>query len=254
MKVISWNVNGIRAVSKKGFVEIVKEMNPDVLCLQETKAQVEQLGEEITNIEGYDSFFASAVRKGYSGTVVYTKKKPLSVQVGIAIDEFDDEGRTLTLEYDDFYVINTYVPNSQAKLVRLDFRKKYNDSLWQFAKELSVNKEVILCGDLNVAHNEIDIKNPKSNMNNPGFFIDERIKFGEFLGMGFVDTFRALHPDEIKYSWWSYRFSARDKNIGWRLDYVVVSKGLIDKVKTAFIDNDVFGSDHCPVGIEFDLK
>lgn len=252
MRIISWNVNGIRAVAKKGFDKFVLEYNPDVLCIQETKAQEDQLDESIKNIGDYHSYFHSAVKKGYSGTAIYSKKKPLAVLYGLGIEEFDNEGRVLTAEYDSVFVISVYVPNAQPGLVRIEYRERFNDALLRFVSDLhsEYGKDVVICGDLNVAHNEIDLKNPGPNRGNPGFSDEERSKFNELLDAGYIDTFRHFHPEEVKYSWWSYRFSARAKNIGWRIDYVVVNKNLLPKIKEAEIHNEVLGSDHCPVGIE----
>lgn len=252
MKVISWNVNGIRAVAKKGFDTFILEYNPDVLCIQETKAQQEQLDESLLSIGDYHSYFHSAEKKGYSGTAIYSKKKPLSVQYGIGVEEFDCEGRVLTAEYDDVFVISVYVPNAQPGLVRIEYRERFNDALLQFVENLRTEygKDIVICGDLNVAHNEIDLKNPGPNRGNPGFSDEERAKFNELLDAGYIDTFRHFYPEVVKYSWWSYRFSARAKNIGWRIDYVVVNKDAIKRVKSAKIHNEVLGSDHCPVSIE----
>lgn len=249
MKIVSWNVNGIRAVEKKGFVESITTLAPDIFCLQETKAQPDQLTNEIKNISGYTAYFHSAVKKGYSGTATYTKIAPSCVIEGIGVEEIDNEGRVLTLEFDEYFVVNTYTPNAQPGLVRIDFRLRYQEALLAFLKELEQKKPVILCGDLNVAHNEIDLKNPKSNKGNPGFSDEEREAFNTLLDNGFIDTFRELHPEEIKYSWWSYRFSARDKNIGWRIDYFVVSKKFFENIAQAEIHNEILGSDHCPVSI-----
>lgn len=250
MILISWNVNGIRAVEKKGFIDIVKEYYPDVLCLQETKAQEDQLSDELKNIDGYESYFFSAVKKGYSGTAIYTRHKPLNIIKGIGIEEIDSEGRVLTIELEDFFVVTAYVPNAQAELARIDYRLNYESEIIKFLKKLEESKPVILCGDLNVAHEEIDLKNPKSNKNNPGFSDQERNAFTNLLSEGFIDTFRALHPDVVKYSWWSYRFSARAKGIGWRIDYFVTSKSLQPRILEAEIHNEVLGSDHCPVSIK----
>lgn len=254
MRIVSWNVNGLRAVAKKGFDEFLLEYNPDVLCVQETKAQVDDLSGEHKEIGEYYSFFHSAKKKGYSGVAIYSKKKPLTVIEGIGIEEFDDEGRVLTAEFDNVFVLSVYVPNAQPALVRIEYRKRFNDALLKFMDNLQekYGKNVVLCGDLNVAHNEIDLKNPGQNRGNPGFSDEEREKFNELLDAGYIDTFRNLHPEKIKYSWWSYRFSARAKNIGWRIDYVIVNKELMKKVKEAEILNEVLGSDHCPVEIELD--
>jgi exodeoxyribonuclease-3 len=250
MNLISWNVNGIRAIAKKDFAEQVEELNPDVLCLQETKAQQSQVEEAIDHINGYHVFTNSAERKGYSGTAILSKKEPIDLIYGIGIEEHDNEGRVISAEFDDFYVVTSYVPNSGRELVRLDYREKWDKDFLAFLKELEKKKPVILCGDLNVAHQPIDIARPKSNYNKSAGYTQKEIDgMTRFLESGFVDTFREFHPDEVKYSWWSYRMNARGKNIGWRLDYFLVSEGLISNVKESFILNDYFGSDHCPVGI-----
>lgn len=250
MKIMSWNVNGLRAIAKKGFHEFLQDCSPDILCIQETKAQFKDLTDHHTTIDGYEAYFYSAQKRGYSGTAIYSKKKPLQVIEGLGIEKFDNEGRVLTAEYEDFFVISCYVPNAQPGLARIDYREEFNDELKQFMKQLEKKKPVILCGDLNVAHNEIDLKNPGPNKGNPGFSDEERTKFTELLESGFVDTFRYFHPTTVKYSWWSYRFSARSKNIGWRIDYVVVSKKLVGIIKKAQIHNEIVGSDHCPVSIQ----
>jgi len=252
MKLMTWNVNGIRAIAKKGFEIFLREYNPDILCLQETKAQEDQLDNSLKNIEDYHSFFFSAKKKGYSGVAIYSKKKPLSVIKGIGVEEFDDEGRVLSLEFEDFFVLSIYVPNAQPELARIEFRKKFNDELLKFVKNLEIefSKPVILCGDFNVAHQEIDLKNPKANRGNPGFSDEEREKFSELLKNDFIDVFRFLNPEKIKYSWWSYRFNARTKNIGWRIDYIIVSSNLIQDIVKVDMLNEVLGSDHCPVCIQ----
>jgi len=251
MKLISWNDNGLRAVVKKDFAGIVKDLDADIFSIQETKLQAGQLDLELA---GYHQYYFYAKKKGYSGTAVFVKKEPISVKQGIGIEEFDDEGRTLTLEYPEFYLINSYTPNSQPKLKRVDYRMRYDDALRDYMLKLSADKPVILCGDLNVAHEEIDLKNPKSNHKNPGFSDQEREKFTELLDSGFIDSFRSLHPDEEKYSWWSYRFNARKNNAGWRIDYFVVSNNGKDLIQNADILNDVFGSDHCPIELDLNLK
>ncbi len=252
MKIITWNVNGIRAVAKKNLHEFLLEYNPDVFCVQETKAQEDQLGEEITAIGDYYSFFFSAKKKGYSGVAIYSKKKPLSLIKGISVEEFDDEGRVLTAEFENYFVLSVYVPNAQPELARIDYRKRFNDELLNFVSNLEkkYSKPVVICGDLNVAHNEIDLKNPKANRFNPGFSDEEREKFSELLDSGYIDIFRHFNPDKIRYSWWSYRFNARSKNIGWRIDYILISKSAIENVKKVDILNEVLGSDHCPVCVE----
>jgi len=251
MKLISWNVNGLRAVVKKDFAEIVKDLDADIFSIQETKLQEGQLDLELA---GYHQYYFYAKKKGYSGTAVFVKNEPLSVKQGLGIEEFDDEGRTLTLEYPDFYLINSYTPNSQPKLKRVDYRMRYDDALRDYMLKLSADKPVILCGDLNVAHEEMDLKNPKSNHKSPGFSDQEREKFTELLDSGFIDSFRSLHPDEIKYSWWSYRFNARKNNAGWRIDYFVVSNNGQKLIENADILNDVFGSDHCPIELDLNVK
>ena len=244
MKFISWNVNGLRACVGKGFESIFNELDADFFCLQETKMQAGQLDLAFL---GYDSYWNFAEKKGYSGTAIYTKHKPLSVRYGIGIEEHDHEGRVITLEYEDFFFITVYVPNAQDGLKRLDYRMKWEDDFLSYIKELDKQKPVIFCGDLNVAHEEIDLKNPKTNHNNPGFTDEEREKFSTLLQSGFKDTFRTLHPDDPTYSWWSYRFHAREKNVGWRIDYFVVSERLMPQVTSASILTEVMGSDHCPV-------
>lgn len=249
MRFISWNVNGIRACKQKGFDDFFKEINADFFSIQETKCQEGQID---LNVEGYYTYMNSAIKKGYSGTAIFTKHKPLSVFYGIGDEgKYNDEGRVITLEYDNFYLVNAYVPNAQEELKRLDFRMGYEDDLRNYL--LSLNKPVIYCGDLNVAHERIDIKNPDSNTKNPGFSIEERTKFTELLAAGFKDTFRTLYPDTVKYSWWSYRFNARSNNAGWRIDYFVVSNSIMDKVVDSKIHNEVFGSDHCPVELEINI-
>ena len=244
MKFISWNVNGLRACVGKGFDTIFNELDADFFYLQETKMQAGQLDLPFL---GYESYWNYAEKKGYSGTAIYTKHKPLSVRYGIGIEEHDHEGRVITLEYEDFFFITVYVPNAQDGLRRLDYRMKWEDDFLGYIKELDRQKPVIFCGDLNVAHEEIDLKNPKTNHNNPGFTDEERGKFTTLLQSGFKDTFRTLHPDDETYSWWSYRFHAREKNIGWRIDYFVVSERLMPQVTSASIHTEIMGSDHCPV-------
>ncbi len=250
MRMISWNVNGFRACLKKGFADFFGEIDSDIFCVQETKMQE---GQSDFSPEGYYQYYNSARKKGYSGTAVFTKIKPLSVTTGME-GKYDDEGRLITLEYDKFFLVNCYVPNSQPELVRLDYRMKFNDDLREYLCKLKEKKPVILCGDLNVAHKEIDLKNPASNIHNPGFTVEEREKMTELLSSGFVDTFRYLYPDlEGIYTWWSYRFNARSRNAGWRIDYFVVSEDIADRIKEATVYMDVQGSDHCPVGLEIDL-
>jgi len=250
MKLISWNVNGIRAVMKKEFMDSFKSMNPDVLCLQETKAQDDQVLEALKEIEGYHIYTNSAEKKGYSSTAIISKQKPISVNYGLGIEKHDNEGRVITAEYDDFYLVTAYVPNSQNGLKRLDYRIEWDADMKAYLQNLDKKKPVAFCGDLNVVHTEMDIKNHKSNYNkSPGYTQKEIDGLEAFLNGGFTDTFRALHPEEIKYSWWSYRFNSREKNTGWRLDYFLTSDRILNKVKTAEIHNDIFGSDHCPVSI-----
>ena len=250
MKFISWNVNGIRACVQKGFLDFFQEADADIFCIQETKMQEGQL---VLDLEGYEQYWNYAVKKGYSGTAVFTKKKPLSVAYGIGIEEHDQEGRVITLEYKDFYFITVYTPNSQNELARLDYRMHWEEDFLAYLKKLEEKKQVIFCGDLNVAHKEIDLKNPKSNRKNAGFTDEERQKFTELLNAGFIDTFRYFYPDqEGMYSWWSYRFKAREKNAGWRIDYFCVSEGLKNRLKGAKIWTDVLGSDHCPIMLEIE--
>ena len=249
MKLISWNVNGLRACAGKGFGESFKALDADVVCLQETKMQAGQLDLEF---DGYESYWNYADKKGYSGTAIYTRIKPLSVSNDIGIDEHDHEGRVITMEFDDFYLVCVYVPNSQDELKRLTYRTKWEDDFRSYVSGLAEKKGVVICGDLNVAHNDIDIKNPSSNRHNAGFTDEERGKFNALLGAGFVDSWRMLNPDTVKYSWWSYRFKARERNAGWRIDYFIVSESMKDRISGAEIHNEIFGSDHCPV--ELDLK
>lgn len=250
MKLISWNVNGLRACLQKGFENVFIDMDADFFCLQETKMQARQLD---LAFPGYHSYWNYAEKKGYSGTAVFTKHAPLSVRYGIGIEEHDHEGRVITLEYPAFYLITVYVPNSQDGLRRLDYRMTWEEAFLSYIQQLDSKKPVIFCGDLNVAHQEIDLKNPKTNHRNAGFTDEEREKFTVLLNAGFADTFRTLHPEEQTYSWWSYRFHAREKNVGWRIDYFVVSQRLMPNVKAARIHTDITGSDHCPVELEIEL-
>ena len=251
MKLISWNVNGLRAVWNKGFEDIFKELNADIFCIQETKMQEGQLD---VNFDGYINTFNSAERKGYSGTAIFSKVKPISVTKGIGIEEHDNEGRVITLEFDKFYLVNCYTPNAQRELTRLDYRMKWEDDFKNYLIKLDSQKPVILCGDLNVAHNEIDLKNPKTNKGNAGFTDEEREKFTLLLNSGFVDSFRYLYPDKTDcYSWWSYMGRAREKNVGWRIDYFVVSEKIKTKILDAKIHSKIMGSDHCPVELDIDL-
>lgn len=248
MKMISWNVNGLRAVVGKGFADIFKTLDADIFCLQETKLQEGQI--DLT-FDGYEQYWNYAVKKGYSGTAVFTRIKPLSVQYGLGMEEHDQEGRVITLEFERFYLVNVYTPNSKDGLARIDYRMTWEDDFRKYLKKLEENKPVIVCGDLNVAHTEIDLKNPKTNRNNAGFSDQERSKMTELLDAGFIDTFRYFYPDETgAYSWWSYRFNARKNNAGWRIDYFLVSEVLKDELKNATILNDIYGSDHCPVMLE----
>lgn len=250
MKYISWNVNGVRAVAKKGFSDKVREMNPDVMCLQETKATPEQTAEAVADLEEYKVYGYGAERKGYSGTAILTKVEPINVSYGIGVEEHDTEGRVITAEFEKCFVVTTYVPNSGNGLKRLDYREGWDVAMQDYLKSLDAKKPVIWCGDLNVAHQEIDIARPKSNYNKTAGYTQVEIDgMTRLLDSGFIDTFREAHPDEVKYSWWSYRGGAREKNIGWRLDYFVISERLKDKVEEAFILNEVEGSDHCPVGL-----
>ncbi len=251
MKLISWNVNGLRACHDKGFLEYFHTINADWFCLQETKMQPDQL---TLDLPGYHQFWNSAEKKGYSGTAIFTKHEPLSVTYGVGIEELDHEGRMITLEYDDFYIVTCYTPNAQSELKRLDHRMTWDDAFREKLQELDRKKPVIACGDLNVAHQEIDLKNPASNRGNPGFSDEEREKFTKLLEAGFTDTFRHRHPDLTgAYSWWSYRFNARKNNAGWRIDYVLVSDRLQNGILSTPIYSEVMGSDHCPVGLDFEV-
>ncbi|EKZ4544304.1 exodeoxyribonuclease III [Listeria monocytogenes] len=251
MKLISWNVNGLRAAVKKGFLEYFEEVDADIFCLQETKLQEGQIE---LDLPAYKDYWNYAVKKGYSGTAIFTKVEPLSVQYGLGIPEHDTEGRVITLEFEEFFMVTVYTPNSQAELKRLDYRMTFEDALLEYVKNLDKTKPVVLCGDLNVAHEEIDLKNPKTNRKNAGFSDEERAKFSAFLDAGFIDSFRYFYPDLTDaYSWWSYRMNARARNTGWRIDYFVVSERLKDKLVDAKIHADVLGSDHCPVELELNL-
>lgn len=246
MKLISWNVNGLRAVYKKGFSEVFDALDADIFCLQETKMQEGQLE---LNLPGYIQFWCSAERKGYSGTAVFTKKEPLSVSYNLGIEEHDQEGRVITLEFEDFYFVCVYTPNSGSELKRLDYRMDWDDAFRAYVGELDEKKPVVVCGDLNVAHNEIDLRNPETNRRSAGFTDEEREKFTMLLDSGFSDSFRLLYPDTVKYSWWSYRTRARERDAGWRIDYFLVSDRIKDKIEDALIFNEIEGSDHCPVGL-----
>ena len=252
MKLISWNVNGLRACVGKGFYESIAALDADVVCLQETKLQAGQID---LALEGYETYWNYADKKGYSGTAIFTRRHPLSVTYGLGIDLHDHEGRIITAEYEDFYLVTAYVPNSQDGLRRLDYRQQWDKDLRAYLKELETRKPVVLCGDLNVAHREIDLKNPKSNRNPAGFTDEEREGFQQLLDAGFVDTFRHFYPDQTDiYSWWSYRFRAREKNAGWRIDYFVVSEALRPLLESAAIHTEIFGSDHCPVEVVLRAK
>lgn len=250
MRFISWNVNGFRACLGKGFEEFFNSQDADFFCIQESKMQ---LGQADFEPEGYFQYWNSAEKKGYSGTAVFTKHEPMSVFYGIGKEEHDHEGRAITLEYEDFYLLNVYTPNSQKELARLGYRMEWEDALRTYISKLDESKPVIYCGDLNVAHNEIDLKNPKTNRKNAGFSDEERGKFTELLDAGFSDTYRTLYPDKVEYSWWSYMRKARENNAGWRIDYFVVSNRIMEKVKDSFIMTDIMGSDHCPVGIDIEI-
>ena len=250
-KLISWNVNGIRACAGKGFIDFFNSIDADIFCIQESKMQEGQL---TLDMPGYHQFWNYADKKGYSGTAIFTKEEPISVANGIGIDEHDHEGRVITLEYEGFYMVTVYTPNSQNELARLDYRMKWEDDFRAYLKKLEENKPVIVCGDMNVAHNEIDLKNPKTNRKNAGFTDEEREKMTVLLNDGFIDTFRYFYPDQENiYSWWSYRFKAREKNAGWRIDYFLTSERLKDKLVDAKIHTDIMGSDHCPVELDINL-
>ena len=251
MKLISWNVNGIRACVTKGFLDYFNEMDADIFCIQESKLQAGQID---LHLEGYHQYWNYAEKKGYSGTAIFTKEEPLNVSYGIGIEEHDKEGRVITLEFDKFYMVTVYTPNSKTELARLDYRMVWEDAFREYLLELDKKKPVIICGDLNVAHKEIDLKNPKTNLRNAGFTEEERSKFTELLNAGFTDTFRYFYPDLTGvYSWWSYRFKAREKNAGWRIDYFLVSNSLKDKLEDAKIHTEVLGSDHCPVEVTINI-
>ena len=251
MKLISWNVNGLRACVQKGFLDIFKELDADMFCIQESKLQEGQFSLEL---EGYHQYWNYAIKKGYSGTAIFTRREPMSVAYGIGIEEHDQEGRVITLEFAEFYLVTVYTPNSQSELARLDYRMRWEDAFLSYLKGLEEKKPIVFCGDLNVAHKEIDLKNPKTNRKNAGFTDEERGKFSTLLGQGFIDTYRYFYPDqEGIYSWWSYRFQARKKNAGWRIDYFCVSESLKEKLVDAKIHTEIMGSDHCPVELDIDL-
>ena len=250
MKLVSWNVNGLRAIYKKGFEESFKELDADIFCIQETKMQEGQIE---LDLQGYYQYYNYAERKGYSGTAIFTKKEPLKVSYGIGIEEHDKEGRVITLEFDKFYMVNCYTPNSGRELARLEYRMTWEDEFKKYLIKLDKQKPVIICGDLNVAHTEIDLKNPKSNRKNAGFTDEERSKIEELLNSGFTDSFRKMYPDkEGAYTWWSYMFNARANNAGWRIDYFLVSDRISKSIKDAYIYSEIMGSDHCPVGLEIE--
>ena len=251
MKLISWNVNGLRACVQKGFLDIFKELDADMFCIQESKLQEGQISLEL---EGYHQYWNYAIKKGYSGTAIFTRREPMSVAYGIGIEEHNQEGRVITLEFAEFYLVTVYTPNSQSELARLDYRMQWEDAFLSYLKGLEEKKPIVFCGDLNVAHKEIDLKNPKTNRKNAGFTDEERGKFSTLLGQGFIDTYRYFYPDqEGIYSWWSYRFQARKKNAGWRIDYFCVSESLKEKLVDAKIHTEIMGSDHCPVELDIDL-
>lgn len=251
MKLISWNVNGLRACLNKGFEDTFHALDADIFCLQETKLQPGQLTLEL---EGYRQYWNCAEKKGYSGTAVFTRREPLSVRYGMGLEEHDHEGRLITLAFDPFYLVCCYTPNAQQELKRIDYRMRWEADLLAYLQALDREKPVVYCGDLNVAHQEMDLKNPKTNRQNPGFSDQERAKMTRLLESGFADTFRTLHPEEVTYSWWSYRFHAREKNAGWRIDYFIVSRRLLPRVTDAAIRTEVYGSDHCPVVLQLDTS
>lgn len=254
MKIISWNINGVRAITKKDFFEDVATMNPDILCLQETKAQDDQVEEALATMTDYHQYYNSAERKGYSGVTILSKEEPLTVTYGIDVEEHDQEGRVLCAEYENFYLVNVYVPNSGQKLVRLDYRKQWDEDFRKYLENLKKSKPVILCGDLNVAHRAIDLKNDKSNYNKTAGYTQVEIDgMDNLLASGFVDSFRHFHPDEVAYTYWSYRFKARERNTGWRIDYFLVSKSLVEKINKVEILSEYYGSDHCPIQLEIQV-
>ncbi len=252
MKLISWNVNGLRAVLKKGFEDFFYDIDADIFCIQETKMQEGQI--ENFELKGYKQYWNSAIKKGYSGTAIFTKIEPISVSYGIGIEEHDQEGRVITLEFEKFYLVNIYVPNSKRELARLDYRMIWEDEIRKYLCNLNKKKPVIMCGDLNVAHEEIDLKNPKTNRRNAGFTDEERNKMTELLNANFTDSYRYIYPEKIAYSWWSYMGNARAKDIGWRIDYFIVSSDIKENIKDAYIFKDIYGSDHCPVGLDIKIN
>lgn len=252
MKLISWNVNGLRACMSKGFEDFFRQIDADIFCIQETKMQEEQA--EKIQFDGYIRYMNSAMKKGYSGTAIFTKKEPIHVSYGLGIEEHDNEGRIITLEFEQFYLVNCYTPNSKRELERLDYRMIWEDEVRKYLSKLNQIKPVVYCGDLNVAHEEIDLQNPKTNHFSAGFTDQERGKMTELLNAGFVDSYRFLYPDNAEhYSWWSYMRNAREKNVGWRIDYVIVSNDIKEKIKEAYIFDEIYGSDHCPIGIELNI-
>ncbi|MCX7695640.1 MAG: exodeoxyribonuclease III [Caloramator sp.] len=255
MRIYSWNVNGLRAIAQKNFFEWIAEENPDILCIQETKLQENQLKDELKNIDGYYSYFSFADKKGYSGVATYTKKRPIDVKYGIGIEEFDREGRIVITEFNEFTLLNIYFPNGQMSDERLDYKLRFYDAVLDYCNsEVEKGKRLIICGDYNTAHREIDLKNPKANEKYSGFLPIERAWIDKFIENGYIDTFRYFYPDKVEYTWWSYKFKAREKNIGWRIDYHFVSKNFIDSVKDVRILTDVMGSDHCPIMIEVECQ
>ncbi len=253
ISLISWNVNGIRAAHRKGLIDFIQKTKADVFCFQEIKADAQSIPEDVMNLEGYEKFFYSAKKKGYAGTAILTKLKPLNVVYGIGNEIFDDEGRTITIEFEDFFLVNAYFPNSQHGLKRLDFKLKFDREIQEHLNKLKAKKDVVLCGDFNVAHKEIDIANPKQNEGNAGFTPEEREWMSEFLSDGYVDTFRMFTKDGGHYTWWTYRFKARERNIGWRIDYFVVNEKMKERVKRSVILSDVLGSDHAPIQLEMKI-
>lgn len=255
MKIYSWNVNGIRAIQKKGFLEWMEKEAPDILCIQETKVQLHQINEDLSKVNGYEAYWSCAERKGYSGVAVYTKFKPISVQYGIGIERFDSEGRILVLEYDSFILLNIYFPNGQKNEERLQYKLAFYDAILEYCEELkNQGKKLVITGDYNTAHQAIDLKNPKENQNYSGFLPIERAWIDKFIQHGYIDVFRYLYPDKIEYTWWSYRFKARERNAGWRIDYHFVSDNFIKDIKDIEIRSDIMGSDHCPVVLEICLQ
>lgn len=253
ISLISWNVNGIRAAHRKGLIDFIQKTKADVFCFQEIKADAQSIPEDVMNLEGYEKFFYSAKKKGYAGTAILTKLKPLNVVYGIGNEIFDDEGRAITIEFEDFFLVNAYFPNSQHSLKRLDFKLKFDREIQEHLNKLKAKKDVVLCGDFNVAHKEIDIANPKQNEGNAGFTLEEREWMSEFLSDGYVDTFRMFTKDGGHYTWWTYRFKARERNIGWRIDYFVVNEKMKERVKRSVILSDVLGSDHAPIQLEMKI-